>query len=272
MRNPHAGRHELGQNFLTDRPTIDRIVSLVERTSGPIVEIGPGDGALTLPLERLDRDLVAVDIDARRVRRLAERIGPRTRVVHRDFLRYRLPAGPVVLVGNLPYHLTTALLRRMLTTPHWSDAVLLVQWEVARRRAGVGGTSLMTVQSAPWFEFALDRRVPARCFSPRPAVDGGLLIVRRRPEPLLSPAERGSFRDFAHGVFTGRGKGMAQIVARSRSGVPVREVSRWLGSRGLSPAALPRDLSTADWVALFGAFGQRGEGERERSPGRGPRR
>lgn len=256
MRHPHAGRHEHGQNFLRHRPTIDRVVSLVADTRGPIVEIGPGDGAITLALERLGRPLTAVEIDRRRAARLADRAAPTTTVVAHDFLRYRWAAEPQVLVGNLPFHLTTALLRKILAAPHWTEAVLLVQWEVARRRAGVGGTSVMTVQSAPWFTFALDRRVPAHRFHPRPSVDGGLLVVRRRAEPLVGAEDRQAYRDLVHRVFTGRGRGMAQIVGRACEGASVQGARMWLARRGLLADSLPRDLAAGDWADLFHTFGR----------------
>lgn len=67
----HTGRHEFGQNFLVDRLVIDEFVELVARTDGPIVEIGAGDGALTLPLSRQGRELTAVEIDAKRAERFS---------------------------------------------------------------------------------------------------------------------------------------------------------------------------------------------------------
>src|SRR5699024_1296177 len=98
-----------------------------------------------------------------------------TTIIRSDFLRYRLPQGRHVLVGNLPFELTTAVLRRILHAPGWQQAVLMTQWEVARRRAAVGGATMMTAQWWPWFEFSLVERVPAAAFTPRPSVDGGLL-------------------------------------------------------------------------------------------------
>ena len=68
------GRHEHGQNFLTDQSTISTITQLVAATEGPIIEIGPGDGALTIPLAQLGRPVTAVEIDARHARRLGERL------------------------------------------------------------------------------------------------------------------------------------------------------------------------------------------------------
>jgi 23S rRNA (adenine-N6)-dimethyltransferase len=111
-----------------------------------------------------------------------------------------VPAAPAphVIAGNLPFHLTTAMLRRILHGPGWTDAVLLVQWEVARRRAGVGGATMMTAQWWPWFEFGLVRKVSASSFRPRPSVDGGLITIRRRADPLVAPSDRRRYQAMVH--------------------------------------------------------------------------
>ena len=107
------GRHEHGQNFLTDPRHVSAIVSLVAATEGPIVEIGPGSGALTLPLQRLGRPVTAVDVDAKLTAELRKRVDASvTTVVTGDFLRHRLAPTPQVIAGNLPFHQTTAILRQ----------------------------------------------------------------------------------------------------------------------------------------------------------------
>src|SRR5699024_12265525 len=108
---------------------------------------------------------------------VAHRVGKYLVFVHYVFLHYQFLHIPHVLVINLPFQLTTAILRRIFRAPGWKHAILLVQWEVARRRAGVGGATMMTAQWWPWFDFELGRRVPARAFTPRPNVDGGVLII-----------------------------------------------------------------------------------------------
>ncbi len=79
MSSPHHSRLVLGQNFIRDRAVINAIVDIVSRTDGPIIEIGAGDGALTLPLQTLGRPLIAIEIDARRVARLSSRTAASTR-------------------------------------------------------------------------------------------------------------------------------------------------------------------------------------------------
>lgn len=248
------GRHEHGQNFLNDHhPVADAIVAYVAATSGPIVEIGAGAGVLTRRLERLGRPLTAVEIDEGLVRRLEQRVDPRVQIVHGDFLHHRLPQTAHVLTGNLPFHQTTAMLRRVLRAPGWTDAVMLVQWEVARRRAGVGGSTLMTAQWSPWFTFELGQRVPARAFTPSPGVDGGLLTITRRPAPLLPRSHRKAFHTLTHRIYTGRGRGFAEIAARAGFFRSTAEARRWATSVRLSAHALPKELSPEQWTALFHA-------------------
>lgn len=134
LRTHHDGRHEHGQNFLTATRIIRQVTQLVADTEGPILEIGPGAGALTQPMERLNRPLTTVEIHPGLAKALASRAGRRTDVVAADFIRHPMPQTPHVIVGNLPFHLTTAILRKLLHDPHWSEAELIVQWEVARRR------------------------------------------------------------------------------------------------------------------------------------------
>lgn len=253
MHAYHHGRHEHGQNFLHDKTIQKSILEHVKTTTGPIIEIGHGAGALTKHLVHLERPLRAVEIDRRLAESLAQRVGKKVEVVHDDFLHYRLPHIPHVLVGNLPFHLTTAILRRIFRAPGWKHAILLVQWEVARRRAGVGGATMMTAQWWPWFDFELGRRVPARAFTPRPNVDGGVLIITRRQDPLIPPRSRQAFQTMVHKIFTGGGKGIAQIATRAQLFRTTREARRWAIGAGLDPHALPKDLSAHQWVELFQA-------------------
>ncbi|MGI9823543.1 23S ribosomal RNA methyltransferase Erm [Agromyces sp. Marseille-Q5079] len=248
---PVGGRHELGQNFLVDRRVIGRILALVESEPGPVVELGAGGGALTRPLAGLGRSLTAIELDPRRADVLRRDLAGSVQVVRADILSWRHPSHQHVVVGNVPFHLTTAILRKLLAEPTWSSAVLLTQWEAARRRCGVGGTSQLTVQSMPWYEFRLDRRVPARAFRPVPSVDGGLFTIHRRPVPLVPSVEQRAYQAWVAEVFRGRGRGLAQVLARTRHPLPSAPARRWLAQRGLAADALPGRLDADDWAELW---------------------
>lgn len=246
-RSIHGGRHELGQNFLTHRPSLARIAALVRQTSGPILELGCGDGALTRALAELGRPLTAIDIDEHRVHRLRRAL-PAVRIEVADATRHPLDAE--VIVGNIPFHVTTPILRRLLSQGRWRDAVLLTQWEVARKRAGVGGGTMMTAQSAPWFEFSLEGRVPAWGFTPQPSVDGGLLSITRRGSPLVPVSERRAYEAFVRAMFTGRGGSLPAVVATSAR-IPMPRARRAVAEVGAAKHRLPRDLRPEHWSGLW---------------------
>lgn len=249
-RSQHGGRHELGQNFLIHTPSIDRIDSLVRGTRGSILEIGAGDGALTRRLAATGRRLTAIDIDEHRAHRLARSL-PGVTVRQADALRH--PFREPVIVGNIPFHLTTPILRRLLRETRWTDAVLVTQWEVARKRAGVGGQTMMTAQSGPWFTFGLHGRIPRSGFTPAPTVDGGILTITRRDDPLLPGTARRSYERFVAAVFSGRGRGLDHIVAGAAR--IERRIARCALARAdVERSALPRDLTARQWVALWTAL------------------
>lgn len=246
-RSTHGGRHELGQNFLTHTPTIKKILTLAAATRGSILELGAGDGAVTKPLATLNRPLDAIDLDEHRVARLKHAL-PGVSIVHADALE--IPFDHAVIVGNIPFHLTTPILRRLLTTGTWRDAVLLTQWEVARKRCGVGGSTMLTAQTAPWFTFMLHGRVPSWGFRPRPSVDGGLIHIRRRAEPLVQGGQRAAYERFVRAVFTGRGGALERIIANSTR-VEADIIRRALNRHGVESRALPRDLDPRQWAGLW---------------------
>ena len=250
MSQHHPGRHELGQNFLVDRKFQSIVVDSATSAKLPVVELGAGDGALTRPLSRKSTDLTAVEIDPRRVRKLKEDLGRKAKIVRADLLRYRLPPEPHTIVANLPFHITTAALRRLLPAPHWQRAVLLTQWEVARRRAGVGGGSLLTATWAPWFEFELICRVPARAFRPVPSVDGGIFVATRRATPLVEAKPR--YQRFVASIFKAPGSTVAEKVARSGR-MSRAQVERWSRFSGYPARTRPRDMDAEAWASLWEA-------------------
>ncbi|MEU6697218.1 23S ribosomal RNA methyltransferase Erm [Pseudonocardia sp. NPDC046786] len=241
------GRHEHGQNFLVDPAVPAALAAVVGGyPARSVLELGAGDGALTAALLRLDRPVTAVEIDPHRVDRLRRRFGARVTVRHGDLLRERLDR-PVDVVSNVPYALTTPLLRRLLPAPRWAHALLLLQWEVARKRAAVGPTTALTARWWPWFGFRLVGRVPAGAFRPVPSVDGGILEITRRARPLVGgPA--GPYQRMVDQVFTGRGRGVVDVVARRYGRTTARG---WAAGAGLDARTLPRDLGPGHWAELY---------------------
>lgn len=246
-RNSHRlGRHELGQNDLVDRGVIAAIIDLAADRGGPYVEWAAGRGAITRPLARLGEPVHVVELDPRRAAGLRRTLGPHVCITEGDILRHAPPAETRTVVANLPFHLTTPALRHLLRQRHWEHAILVTQWEVARKRAGVGGATMLTAQWWPWIESRLVRRVPARAFRPMPSVDAGVLAMSRRAQPLVPYVDRRNYQDFVARAFQGRGRTLREVL--TGAGMPRSAATALAASH---PRALPRDLDAEAWAEAF---------------------
>ena len=181
-------RKSLGQHFLHDARALDRIVEALQLTGQEtVLEIGPGRGALTDRLAGRCARLVLIEYDRALAALLRERYAndPHVEVVEADVLETDLGAlarGPYVLVGNVPYYITTPILFHALAAPRPLRAVYLVQREVADRlTAGPGsrdyGALTVNVQAVAHAEFVAP--VPAGAFRPPPKVESAIVRIPR---------------------------------------------------------------------------------------------
>jgi 23S rRNA (adenine-N6)-dimethyltransferase len=234
----------LSQNFLRDPRVAAEITQRLHGSDLPVIELGAGSGAVTSELVRRGHDVTAVELDPRWARTLRQRFGTSIRVVQTDMLRFRFPDTPYNVVSNVPYRITTPVLRLLFRQDEWRVAVLVVQWDVARKRRA----TLLTASWWPWYELKLVRRVPASAFRPVPRVDGGVIQLGRRADPLLSQADLQAYQRFVEAVFTGRGAGLAGIL---QPYLPRAELRRWARRNRVDAAALPRDLTAQQWASLY---------------------
>jgi len=190
-------RRQLGQNFL-DPALADQIVDEARLVPGELVlEIGAGGGALTRALAHRGLRVIAVEPDPEWANRLREQVSG-IQVLKRDFLDVVLPRDPFRILGSLPFGRTTDILRRLLDNPAvpLTRADVIVQWEVAVKRAARPPSTMLSTAWAPWWEMHLVRRIPAARFRPVPRVDAGLLTITRRDPPLLPVAMARAYAAF----------------------------------------------------------------------------
>jgi 23S rRNA (adenine-N6)-dimethyltransferase len=213
------------ENFLASSALAAQLVREAKvGKSDFVVEVGAGGGILTAELARRAGRVEAIEVDPVWAERLRECFAASrsVNVIEGDTLRVPFPDEPFRVVANIPFAATTALLRRLLEDPRTSlkRADLVLQWEVARKRAGRPRTALSASWS-PWWRFHLGRRLPRTAFRPPPAVDAALLVVERRRDPLLPLEAHAAFADFVRGLFTG---------------------------------TLARELDASQWAALFATY------------------
>lgn len=207
---PQRGpRPRLGQHFLHDRTVLDRIVAALALSENQlVVEIGPGQGVLTRLLLAAGARVRAVELDSYLARRLREEFAeePRFELIEDDILNVDIGAlaqGEVVaLAGNLPYYITSPIIRRVLAAGHsFQRAVFLVQLETAQRIAARKGSrdyaylsALTRMQSDPEILFP----VPPGAFRPPPRVQSAVIRLTSRedgsPEPAFVKFLEAAFR------------------------------------------------------------------------------
>lgn len=201
----------LGQHFL--RPAaVERLLKLIDpRPEQTFLEIGPGRGALTVPLAERAGRVVAVELDERLAAELQGRDVPRLSVVAGDALRVDLtalvPPGSR-LVGNLPYYVSSPLLRRFLDLrARVTDAHLMLQEEVARRVASPPGSrecGILSVLFAAWADVDMPLRFGPSAFTPAPRVSSAVLRIRFLPRPRAEIDDVGAFEILVKTAFARR--------------------------------------------------------------------
>lgn len=260
-RRPRAPppRKSLGQHFLDDKRILGRIVEALELTESElVVEIGPGRGSLTrLLLERAAR-VVAIEYDRALAALLRERYAadPRLTIVERDVLDVNLgevAGGPYVLVGNVPYYITTPIVFKGLTRPRPDRAVYLVQREVAERIVAVPGSSeygalSVNVQALARAEILF--RVPAGAFRPPPKVESAVIRIVPSDAPVISPDEEQAYRELVVASFGFRRKQMRRVV-RSIWDLDAGQADQLLGDAGIEANVRPETLTPTDFARLL---------------------
>jgi 16S rRNA (adenine1518-N6/adenine1519-N6)-dimethyltransferase len=264
-RPPSLGRAKksLGQNFLVDANLQHKIVDAVG--AGPddeVLEIGPGRGALTRHLVGTVGRLVLVELDDDLSAALSDRYGGRddVEVVHGDVLEVpleehlRAPSEALV-VGNIPYNITSPIIFRLLDPPRPRDVVLMVQEEVADRIVAAVGSKSYGALSVGVRAVAEARklfRVGRGAFRPVPGVDSA--VVRITPRTGSSPVDQ-ALRPLVRSAFQWRRKQLRKILRdHPELGLPDEDVDRILDQLGFEGTIRPERLSPEDFVRLASAL------------------
>jgi len=177
-----------GQNFLRNRGAVEKIVAAIEpQPDEVIVEIGPGEGALTEKLATLGNELTAIEIDPDLSSRLQQRFGKI--IINADALTAPLPARPFRAVGNLPYNVGTPILRRVVADPNVRRAVFMLQKEVADRlvaKPGDEAYSFLSLYTQLYAQARILMTLEPRSFFPPPKVRSAVVVLDPDRKPFAS--------------------------------------------------------------------------------------
>jgi 16S rRNA (adenine1518-N6/adenine1519-N6)-dimethyltransferase len=260
----------LGQHFMVSRAVRERI--LQEADLGPgctAVEIGPGTGVLTEALLATGAAFIAVELDAGLARYLEGTLGgnPNLRVWAADALRFDFPSalapyvgrGPVRVVANIPYGITTPLLFRLLEAgPLFDRLCLTVQWEVARRLSASPGTKAygaLTLACEYRASARIVLRVPPDAFFPAPAVDSALVRLDCRPIPAAAVGSEAQLFRVIRAAFGQRRKTIKNALRHA--GWPEQAVSAALAAAGIAAGRRGETLTLSEFAAVAAAMPDR---------------
>ena len=266
----HLAKRRLSQSFLVDLAARDAIVAAGSAAHGEtILEIGPGLGTLTEGLLATGSHVIAIELDDDLLPRLHERFAAeiaagQLTLVHGDALNVDLepllPAsGGWRVIANIPYHITSPLLHRLLLLPNPAQRiVLLVQREVAERIAAeVGDWSYLTAFVRARVEATIVRTVRRESFDPIPAVDSAVLILDRLPADAalsLSEGDEEQLWRLVQAGFRERRKKLRNALPRALP-IPLDQVMAALDRSDIDPDLRAQALGVQEWVRLLRELG-----------------
>ncbi|HTH94670.1 MAG TPA: 16S rRNA (adenine(1518)-N(6)/adenine(1519)-N(6))-dimethyltransferase RsmA [Rhodocyclaceae bacterium] len=248
----HRARKRFGQNFLSSPGIIANIISAINpKRNDCMVEIGPGLGAMTVPLMAALDHLHVVEIDRDLIARLKDNHSPDALTIHEgDALEFdfgTLAERDIRIVGNLPYNISTPILFHLSTfAPKVKDMHFMLQKEVVDRMvAEPGGSEYGRLSVMLQYRYDMDRLfiVPPGAFVPAPKVDSAIVRMIPKPESALAVKDESLFGEVVTAAFSQRRK----MLRNTLKGI-VTEAQ--LEALGIAPTARAETLSVAHYVNI----------------------
>ncbi|MBP9826881.1 ribosomal RNA small subunit methyltransferase A [Candidatus Saccharibacteria bacterium] len=245
-----------GQHFLLDESVVaDMLEAASVSQEGTVLEVGPGPGVLTSALAQRAGHIICYELDDKLADLIEAQGIPNIEVVRGDVLTHPLPRRgttlPYKVVANIPYSITGALIRKLLTSlPAPKSITLLVQREVAERMcAGPGQMSILSVATQLHGNARIVRIVPAEAFYPAPKVDSAVVHVDIKPDLTLDVDEKAFMRIVKIG-FSQKRKQLKNTLAAGLHREP-SEIEPYLEQAGLALTARAQELRLEDWHKLY---------------------
>lgn len=251
-------RKGLGQNFLVDHNALRRIVESAGLTGAEeVLEIGAGLGSLTRLLAAHAAQVKAVEIDHRLMPVLQEVVSGcgNVELIRGDILELdpaRIMRAPgYVAVANIPYYITSAIVRHLLESPtRPARLVLTMQKEVAERIcAEPGDLSLLALSVQVYGQPSITATLPAAAFYPMPGVDSATLRVDLYSQPFFNDEQRGSFFTLIRMGFAQKRKTLRNTLAAGLH-ISGEEAAHYLAAAGIDPQRRAQTLSLVEWKTL----------------------
>ncbi len=223
VKSRHTFRRKWGQNFLADTNLLRKIVSTINPVAADsILEIGPGEGALTERILPLVKHMAAIEIDPKLIEYLHGRIDLQAcQFIHKDVLSQELHElsipTPVKVIGNIPYNITSPILFWLIEQrAYWTEAFFMVQKEMADRLTGSVGTKAygrLTVMVGAFLHVETCFIIPPDVFIPKPNVKSAIIKLTKRQDPIIVDKHFKRFEKIVAAAFSQRRKMLRNTLA-----------------------------------------------------------
>ena len=245
-------RKTLGQNFLTKSHLAASLVNDSSINHNDIVyEIGSGRGKLTIELSKRAKKVIAIEKDRELFIELQKKFAFNGNIEfhNADFLRYEMKEPCYKVFANVPFNITSAVVRKLVYAIHPPDeAYLIVQKEAAGKFIGVPATTQFSVLVKPWFRLKITRFFKRTDFSPVPSVDAVMLHTEKRTHPLVSPAGTSLYESF---IKRGFGAWRKNLKSNYKNVFSHRQWKRLSSDLEFPIHAQPSELGFSQWIGLF---------------------
>lgn len=247
-------KKEFGQNFLVNSSTLQKIANSAEiKPTETVLEIGPGPGGLTQILLQQAQKVIAIELDTDMVNLLKNNFvnSNHLEIINQNALTYHPNLPHYKIVANIPYHITSPLLRHYLLETKFkpSKIILMVQNEVAEKINDPKNQSVLSLQVKIFGEPKYLFKVPKEDFYPVPKIDSGVISIEAFEKPLVSPAElEHFFQTVKIGFSQKRKKLMNSFLASNRFSKEKLELI--FAKCNIDPNRRPQTLSISEWKIL----------------------
>lgn len=242
------------QNFIHSNLLVSKIINLSNiGYKDTVIEIGPGKGIITKHLAGNCSKVLAIECDNNLYDDLKKEFANNQRVelVYGDFLAYELPDYPYKIFSNIPFNVTSNIVKKITMNSHVpTDAYLIMQEEAAKKNAGQPycKESLKSLIAKPIFQTSILYKFKNTDFIPIPQADIVLLHIQKRDQPILTQYEYENYRDFLCFVFSQHGINISERMKKIFSKIQLTRLSK---EYKFQVTNRPIDLSFEQWLNIF---------------------
>lgn len=256
----HQAKKRYGQNFLRDKNLLKKIVNESHISNKDVIEVGPGQGALTSFLAQQAHKLICFEIDKslKSILDPIENEFPNTQIIYQDFMTSDISCygDELHVVANVPYYITTPIIFKLIETPQIKTASLMIQKEVCERLIAKPGSKAynnLSVVMAYYAKVYKMMDVKRHMFVPQPNVDSAVIRIEKRDEPLLDPKAEKVFLSIVRSAFKQKRKTLVNNWYEAYQ-IDKIEIQKFLESFQINPNIRAEKVTINQFMEMAGVW------------------